>query len=213
MNLYSIKPRFQQALRAVERPLVRRRVHPDVLTLSALGLSILGGAALAASRWLPWLLLLIPAIVFLRLALNALDGMVAKDLGVARPWGEVLNEFSDRLSDVALFSGLAFVPEVELPLATAVIAVMLLTSYAGILSKAAGGPRQYGGVMGKADRMLLLAAASVAAFMLGPWVVDYALLLMAAGLLVTLALRLRKTHANLKGLRLKQPTDKTPSRQ
>ncbi|MBI2171411.1 MAG: CDP-alcohol phosphatidyltransferase family protein [Chloroflexi bacterium] len=203
MNLYSIKPRFQQALRAVERPLVRRRVHPDVLTLSALGISILGGVALAASRWQPGLLLVIPVIVLLRLALNALDGMVAKDLGVARPWGEVLNEFSDRLSDVALFGGLAFVPKVELPVATAAIALMLLSSYAGILSKAAGGPRQYGGVMGKADRMLLLAAASVVAFIVGPWVMDYALMVMAAGLLATLALRLGKTHADLKGLRLR----------
>ncbi|MBI4198392.1 MAG: CDP-alcohol phosphatidyltransferase family protein [Chloroflexi bacterium] len=203
MNLYSIKPRFQQALRAVERPLVRRRVHPDVLTLSALGISILGGVALAASRWQPGLLLVIPIIVLLRLALNALDGMVAKDLGVARPWGEVLNEFSDRLSDVALFGALAFVPEVELPVATAAIALMLLSSYAGILSKAAGGPRQYGGVMGKADRMLLLAAASVVAFIVGPWVMDYALMVMAAGLLATLALRLGKTHADLKGLRLR----------
>ncbi|MBI4310205.1 MAG: CDP-alcohol phosphatidyltransferase family protein [Chloroflexi bacterium] len=145
MNLYAIKPRFQRALRIVERPLVRRRVHPDVLTLSALGLSVLGGAAIAASRWQPWLLLIVPAIVFLRLALNALDGMVAKDLGVARPWGEVLNELSDRLSDLALFGGLATMPGVELPLAAVAVALMLLVSYAGILSKAAGGFRQYGG--------------------------------------------------------------------
>ncbi|MBI4311538.1 MAG: CDP-alcohol phosphatidyltransferase family protein [Chloroflexi bacterium] len=198
MNLYAIKPRFQQALRSIERPLVRRRVHPDVLTLSALGLSILGGVSIAASRWQPWLLLPVPAVVFLRLALNALDGMVAKDLDVARPWGEVLNEFSDRLSDLALFGGLATLPGVSLPLAASVIALMMLASYAGILSKAAGGPRQYGGLMGKADRMLLLAAASVAAFFAGPWVLDYALLLMTAGILATLAARLRKTYADLK---------------
>lgn len=44
---------------------------------------------------------------FLRLALNALDGLVARDLGPARPWGEVLNEVSDRLADLALFVGAA----------------------------------------------------------------------------------------------------------
>ncbi|MBI4310204.1 MAG: hypothetical protein HY681_00360 [Chloroflexi bacterium] len=51
--------------------------------------------------------------------------------------------------------------------------------------------------MGKADRMLLLAVASVAAFIAGSWAMDYALLIMIAGLLATLVMRLRKTHAEL----------------
>src|SRR5689334_10215068 len=110
MGIYNVKPRFQQSLRGIERYLVEHRVHPDYLTLSALGLSILGGVALYCSQWAWWLVLLIPPIAICRTALNALDGLVARDTGLARPWGEVLNEFSDRLSDVALMTGLALAP-------------------------------------------------------------------------------------------------------
>ena len=202
MGIYSIKPRFQQALRVVERPLVRWRVHPDVLTFSAVGLSFLGGFALFASRWTPWVLLAVPFVALLRIVLNALDGMVATDLGVARPWGEVLNELCDRLADVALFGGLALVPGVNAPLAVTVLVAMLLSSYVGILSRAAGGPRQYGGVMGKADRMLLLALASVLALVLPHQpVFNGFLFLVQAGLLITIFQRLRKTYVALKSSR------------
>ena len=202
MGIYGIKPRFQQALQVVERPLVRWGVHPDVLTLSALGLSFVGGFALFASRWTPWALLAVPFVALLRIALNALDGMVAKDLGVARPWGEVLNELCDRLADVTLFGGLALVSGVNTPLAVTVLVTMLLSSYVGILSKAVGGLRQYGGVMGKADRMVLLALASALALALPQQsVFNGFLVLVLAGLLVTIFQRLRKTDAALKSSR------------
>src|SRR5262245_19217531 len=110
MGLYGIKPRFQQALRGLEGWLIACRVHPDQLTLAALVLACLGGAALYAACWQPWLLLVVPVVAISRTALNALDGMVAKSTGLARPWGVVLNETCDRLADVALFTGLAFAP-------------------------------------------------------------------------------------------------------
>jgi phosphatidylglycerophosphate synthase len=199
MGIYSNKPKFQDALRVVERPLVRWRVHPDVLTLSALGLSFLGGFALFASRWTPWTLLAVSFIALLRICLNALDGMVAKDLGVARPWGEVLNELSDRLSDVAFFVGLALVQGINMPLALSVLVLMLITSYVGILSKAAGAAREFGGIMGKADRMILLAVASILALILPNLpVFNGFLTLVLVGLAATLIQRLRRTYVALK---------------
>jgi len=100
------------------------------------------------------LLLYIPLIAFVRTALNALDGMVARSLKIKnQQWGEVLNEFCDRLSDVALFLGLTFASYTNHNLGFIVIILILLNSYLSILSKAAGGSRQYGGFMGKADRM------------------------------------------------------------
>lgn len=202
MGIYGLKPRFQRVLKVVERPLLRWGVHPDVLTLAALGLSVAGGLAIAATRWTPWTLLLVPAAVFLRTALNALDGMVARDLGVARPWGEVLNETCDRLADVALFGSLAIMPGVDPRLVAAFVITMLLSSGVGVLSKAAGGPRQYGGVMGKADRMALLGVAAVASFAApGFPVMNIALGLGLAGLVLTLVQRLRKTHVALESVR------------
>src|SRR5262249_14487971 len=145
---------------------VRRRVHPDLLTFAALGLAVLGGVALVASAWAAWLLLLVPPIVLARTALNALDGLVARGTGLARPWGEVLNEVGDRLADIALFGGVALAPGSDLGLGAVALVAMLLSSYIGTVAKAAGGHRQYGGVMGKADRMIALGVAATLAFCL-----------------------------------------------
>lgn len=197
MGIYSVKAAFQHALQPVESWLVDRRVHPDVLTYAALVLSALGGFALYLSYQHPWLLLTVPAVALLRTALNALDGLVAVRTGVARPWGEVLNEMCDRLADTALFGGLALMPVVSFPLGAITLVAILLSSYLGILSKAAGGPRQYRGPMGKADRMIYLSIGAVLAFVFGPAVLNYFLGFVLAGVLVTLALRLRATQRAL----------------
>src|SRR4051812_39315027 len=110
LGVYQLKPHFQGALGGVAGWLIRRRVHPDVLTGAALGLALAGGAILIASRGAAPLLLLVPVLVLIRTALNALDGMVARGRGLARPWGTVLNEIGDRLADIALFGGLALAP-------------------------------------------------------------------------------------------------------
>lgn len=197
MGIYSIKPRFQRALSGIEGWLVERHVHPDALTYAALALSVAGGFALYLAPALPWLFLTLPAVALVRTALNALDGMVAMASGLARPWGQVLNEFCDRLADTALFGGLALAPGAEVRLGAATLVVILLSSYLGTVSQAAGGPRQYGGVMGKADRMIYLSVASVLAFFLGAWVMNYFLALVLLGVLVTIVQRWRKTFADL----------------
>ncbi len=198
VGIYGVKPWFQRRLRGAEQWLVRRRVHPDVLTLAALGLSLLGGAALWGSRGALWLLLLVPPVALGRTALNALDGLVARGLGLARPWGEYLNECSDRASDVALFAGVALAPGSNARLGAVALVLMLLSSYVGTAAKAAGGKRLYGGVMAKADRMLGLAGASVLALLLpGRPVFRVFLLVVIAGLLATIAGRVREAHRDL----------------
>jgi CDP-diacylglycerol--glycerol-3-phosphate 3-phosphatidyltransferase len=196
-GLYTIKPAFQRTLRPVEDWLVARRVHPDRLTLAALGVALIGGAALALSPVAPGLLLLVSVAALARLALNALDGLVARRLGLARPWGEVVNELGDRLADLAFFGGLLLRPEARLELGAAALAAMLLSSYVGLLGKAAGGRRQYGGVLGKADRMLLLALAAPMLPVHGALVVNGVLALTLVGALATLAQRLRAVAADL----------------
>jgi CDP-diacylglycerol--glycerol-3-phosphate 3-phosphatidyltransferase len=199
---YQLKPWFQGVLGGVARTLIRRRVHPDVLTGAALGLAMVGGAALITSRWAAPLLLLVPPLVLARTALNALDGMVARGSGLDRPWGTVLNELGDRLADIALFAGLALAPGAESRLGAATLVLLLLSSYAGTVAQAAGGQRQYGGIMGKADRMLVLGLAAPLAFALpGVPVLGGALWIVAAGLVVTILQRLGAAYADLRSAR------------
>jgi len=75
-----------------------------------------------------------------RTILNALDGMVAKDTGLARPWGEVLNEFSDRLA-TSLCLVLDLLASVQPAADVRFLISVVLSSYLGILAKAAGGSR------------------------------------------------------------------------
>jgi phosphatidylglycerophosphate synthase len=198
MGVYSIKPAFQRSLRPLEDRLVAAQVHPDVLTLAALGLSVGGGVSFVLASRCQWLLILAPVVTLVRTALNALDGLVAKRTGKARPWGEVLNEFSDRLADVALLGGLAVSGFASLSLAAAALLAVLLGSYLGILSKAAGGRREYAGVLGKADRMLLLGAAGPLAAAFNPGlVVNSFFAIVLVGSVITIAQRGVITHVAL----------------
>ncbi|MGE3273426.1 MAG: CDP-alcohol phosphatidyltransferase family protein [Chloroflexota bacterium] len=197
-GIYVIKPAFQRSLGGIERWLVARRVHPDWLTGAALVLSILGGVCLYAAPGRLWPLALVPLIAVVRTALNALDGLVARSTGLARPWGEVFNELSDRLADVAMLGGLAIAAPSNLLLGAGAIIMMLLSSYLAILSKAAGGRRQYMGPMGKADRMVLLAVGTPFGFVLPlVWVYNGLLTIVLVGCLLTLIRRAQATYADL----------------
>jgi CDP-diacylglycerol---glycerol-3-phosphate 3-phosphatidyltransferase len=154
LGIYGIKPWFQKQL----QPLVKAlwNVHPDVLTWSALGVSLGAGLLLYYAYERPVLAVVAVPLLMIRLALNALDGMLAKQTGKARAAGEVINELSDRLSDVAIFLPLAFWPDMKVLLILLAIIAMLIVSYVGVLGKAVGAERVYIGVLGKADRMILL---------------------------------------------------------
>ena len=108
-----------------------------------------------------WLLLL-PAWLFLRMAFNAVDGMMAREHDLATPLGAILNELGDVLSDVALYLPLAFL---HAPSRWPVVAFVLgavMTEFCGVLAQALGGGRQYQGPMGKSDRAFWIGALALA---------------------------------------------------
>ena len=200
-GIYVLKPAFQRSLAGIERWLVARRVHPDWITGAALVISVVGGVCLYAAPGRLWPLALVPVIAVVRTALNALDGLVARSTGLARPWGEVFNELTDRIADVALLGGLALAAPSNLVLGASAITMMLLSSYLAILSKAAGGRRQYMGPMGKADRMVLLTVGAPFGFVLSlTWVYNGILAILLVGCLITLVRRLQATYADLQGI-------------
>lgn len=162
----------------------------DAVTLAGLTFAGLTGLGVWLGRdGSPWLLL-VAAGALMRTAANALDGMIAGKTGTARPLGEVLNETADRVGDVAAFLPIAFVPEVSDLLVAGTLAAMLITSFLGVVVKAAGGPRLYSGIMGKPDRMLVLGTASIVAIFLNPGTVFVATLwIVLVGSIVTIVQR------------------------
>ncbi|MCU0495195.1 MAG: CDP-alcohol phosphatidyltransferase family protein [Chloroflexaceae bacterium] len=184
--------------------LARRQVHPDAITLAGLASGLLaGGLFILAGVTNGWLLLLVPPLLFVRIACNALDGMVARQRNLMRQQGALLNEVSDRLADLACFTGLAFSGQLTPTLGAALLVALLAVSYLGVLGQSLGGSRRYDGPLGKADRMLALGLYAVAAPLawqagLAPQILGNAVgLLLLAGLLWTAGVRLRRSWREL----------------
>ena len=196
MGIYSTKSQWQTWLQPVERFCEQRRVHPDLFTYGALGLAGLAGLALAHAgadhAWL-WL---VPPCLLLRLVLNLMDGLVARALGLADPWGEVKNEFGDRVADALVFLGLGWGGYAHPFLVTLSLALVLCVSYLGMLGKAVGGRRVYAGVFGKGDRMLSLALFTVYPLVSGQLAgYDWYLVLAVVASCITIVQRLEVIHA------------------
>ena len=82
---------------------------PNAVTVIAIVGSIGVGTATAFASSRPALLLLPPVWLFIRMALNAIDGMMARELAMSSNLGAVLNELGDAVSDLSLYLPLAFV--------------------------------------------------------------------------------------------------------
>lgn len=109
MTLYQIKPKFQALLRPLVTRLAARGVTANQVTLAAAGGSLVVGALVAALAWLPGVFLLMPIWLFVRMALNAIDGMLAREHGQQSVLGAYLNELGDIVSDIALILPFALV--------------------------------------------------------------------------------------------------------
>ena len=193
MTLYSIKPWFVRRLRRVEDLLVARRVSPDALTVAAVAVSVAAGGAIAAGGLLhtPTIWLLVPPLVLVRLALNALDGSIARRTRLTRPFGAALNEIGDRVGDAAMIGATGFVARPAL--AAGAMASSFLASSIGVLALALTGRRDSGGPMGKADRSALVAASAAAGALVGSALPFTVVLwtVLAGGLITTAARAVR----------------------
>lgn len=194
-GLYSIKPWFVRSLSGIEDRLVSHRVPADALSYAAVAVSALAGGCILAGHLVhPWFWLLSAPLCVVRLALNALDGSVARRSGTARPFGKVLNELSDRVSDVLLLAPLVvFLPP---HVVLAAVVTVSLVSLCGSLGEVVGSERLTEGPMGKADRCAVLSVAGIVAGLTGArgaFAVGLGVILV--GGLVTLVWRLRSLNA------------------
>lgn len=203
MSIYLLKGRFQDLLRPAVRRLERIGVTANQVTLAAAALSLLvAGVVLAAAPARPLLYLLLPAWMLLRMALNAVDGMLAREFGQQSALGACLNELCDVVADAALYLCLLTVPGIQAHLLWTMVVLALLTEYAGVLGALIGGDRRYEGPMGKSDRAFV--TGLVGLLLAGGWIgggtVNIAVAIVAALCLPTLW---RRVGA---GLRHARPT-------
>ena len=151
-SIYQLKPQFQRLLQPLMRALVRWRVSPNQITVATMLLSVAYGAALAWQPQCTGLWIGLAAVLLLRMALNAIDGMLANATGQKTRLGTLLNEICDQVSDVALYLPFMLAAGVAPWLVLLAVIGGLLAEFAGVIALSVGASRRFDGPMGKSDR-------------------------------------------------------------
>ena len=159
-SIYQLKPAFQNLLRPLTQRLFRLGATANHVTLAAMLLSCMVGALLYAfpNRWA---LLLIPLFLFVRMALNAIDGMLAREHHQKSTLGAILNELGDVVSDAALYLPFAVLPGSSPTLVVLTVLLAVLSEMTGVIGVQIGATRRYDGPMGKSDRAFVFGAIAL----------------------------------------------------
>ena len=155
MSIYDLKPQFQNLLRPLVIKLEQRGVTANQVTLTACTISVILGLILTAFSGYHWLFILIPIWLFVRMALNAIDGMLAREFNQKSRLGGYLNEITDVVSDAALYLPFAFISPFDALQISLIIWLSALTEFCGVLGQVQGKTRHYDGPLGKSDRAFL----------------------------------------------------------
>ena len=164
MSIYALKSRFQSLLRPLVHGLYAMGVTANQVTVFECVVSI--AVAFVVWRGPRWTFLLIPGWMLLRMALNAIDGMLARELGQKSRLGAYLNELSDVIADAALY--LPFGLHFGWAATMATIFAAALSELAGVLGLMAGASRRYDGPMGKSDRAFVFSLLAIWIFFMNP---------------------------------------------
>ena len=193
ISVYKLKPRFQQLLHPLSVWLHQKKVTANQITLVAIAFSLGIGILFWKASTTPLFFLALPIGLLVRMILNALDGMMAREFGQTSRLGEVLNELGDVVSDVFIFFPLLKYHPESLYLIVIFIVLSVLNEFAGIMGKVLGGERRYEGPMGKSDRALLIGVYGLIAY-LGISIHPYSQIIFA----VVIVLLLLSTFVRLK---------------
>jgi CDP-diacylglycerol--glycerol-3-phosphate 3-phosphatidyltransferase len=151
-SIYDIKPKFQALLRPLVKLLADIGVSANQVTLAAALLSLAAGLCIAAWPHARWPLLTVPVVLFVRMALNAIDGMLAREFNMKSHLGAVLNELGDVVSDAVLYLPFALIPGVPAVGIVLIVLISIVGEMAGVVAIQIGASRRYDGPMGKSDR-------------------------------------------------------------
>ncbi|WP_190285827.1 CDP-alcohol phosphatidyltransferase family protein [Montanilutibacter psychrotolerans] len=156
-SIYALKGRFQALLRPAVRRLHALGATANQVTVTAALLSlVVAGLVWWQAPLRPWVFALLPVWMFARMALNAIDGMLAREFAQQSPLGAFLNELGDVIADAALYLSLLAVAGMAAWPLWLLVWLAALSEYAGVLGLMVGAQRRYDGPMGKSDRAFVI---------------------------------------------------------
>ncbi len=184
---------------------VRLGISADAVSYSSVLFALIASLCFWKSGKNTWLLIVAPLFCYLRLWFNMLDGMVAVAAGRASARGEIVNDLPDRISDVIIFAGVAHSGLMNPVIGYWAAIFSLLTAYVGLFGQAIGGRREFGGVMSKPWRMVVLGVGAWALFVSLWWsnwsmnrtesippILDWTCLVIIVGCFQTIIVRLKR---------------------
>ena len=166
ISVYNIKPKFQELLKPILVLLHKLGITANQITISSIFLSIIIGTGFWFADMYIALFLILPIGLLLRMALNALDGMMARTYNQQSKKGEVLNEIGDIISDLFVFFPLLKFEQEIFYLIVIFICLSIINEFAGVLGKVVSTERRYEGPMGKSDRALILGVYGILSYFL-----------------------------------------------
>ncbi len=149
--------------RKIAKLIAATGISPDMLSLLALLSAAIAGLFffIAGLRGDHPLLLVAGIFVAINAVLDTIDGVLAREAGIASKRGDFLDHVIDRYADMFIICGIIFGGYVNWETGLLAIIGILLTSYMGTQAQAVGLGRIYGGIMGRADRLLLIIGATI----------------------------------------------------
>lgn len=199
-SIYDLKPKFQQLLRSLVAPIANSGITANQVTLFAALTSVIYGVALLNNPTSTCLWLGLPLFLFVRMALNAIDGMLAREFNQKSAFGGILNELGDVISDIALYLPFGLIVDIPFWLILSIVLLSVLSEYVGVTAVMIGASRRYDGPMGKSDRAFLFGALALIiglGIQMQPWIAP-ALIVVMILLIITIANRIKQALAEIK---------------
>ena len=162
--LTKLKKQIQQLLSAEARVAHNIGLTPNTLSVIGFALSVLSAVAYAMALDQPYLLILAIVLLLVSGFCDALDGIIARNYRQATAFGGFFDSLLDRYADAIVYSGIIIGGLCDISWGLAALFGSLLVSYSRARAEATGVKMESVGIAERAERMLILAAASVAAF-------------------------------------------------
>jgi len=155
MTLDQFRPQMQRIMQPVVDLIRKVGITPNALTIASFLVSALAGIAFYAGG-----VVLGTVMVAFNAVFDALDGALARDMGIAGIRGDFLDHVIDRYADIFIITGIFAGGAAPWPIGVFALTGVLMSSYLGTQAQAVGIGRFYGGILGRADRLVLIIIAS-----------------------------------------------------
>ncbi|MDR0734909.1 MAG: CDP-alcohol phosphatidyltransferase family protein [Elusimicrobiota bacterium] len=195
ISVYQLKTKFQNILRPLTNALAKAGITANHVTISAFMMSALVGFIIYKfAHKNNIVLLILPIFLFVRMALNAIDGMLAREHAQKSRLGAILNELGDVLSDAVIYAPFLIVIGTGEYLTITAISLAIISETVGIMGIQIGADRRYDGPMGKSDRAFWFSVIAIleVLFKLPLSVINALIGIIAALLVFTIFNRIKK---------------------